>query len=126
MTRRVAKTGNTTAHAVAGVSAHFAANKRYDYKSVYYPPQNSSGPGGPVPSKPAATFPEGKGVFEKGGLSNNAYATADLGLRVEQSLGKHYVAFLEPVYRQSLGGGLGPRTSRLSTFSIQAGVMASL
>jgi hypothetical protein len=123
VTRRVAKMGNTTAHAIAGVSAHFAANKRYDYKSVYLPPPI---PVGPDPSKPATTFPEGKGVFEKGGLSNNAYATADLGLRVEQSLGKHYVAFVEPVYRQSLGGGLGPRASRLNTFSFQAGVMASL
>lgn len=123
VTRRVAKLGNTTAHAVAGVTAHFAANKQYDYKTVYYAPPI---PVGPDPNKPAKAFPDGKGVFEKGGLSNNAYATADLGLRVEQSLGKHYVAFVEPVYRQSLGGGLGPRTSRLSTFSFQAGVMASL
>ena len=122
-TRRIAKLGKTTAHAVAGVTAHFAANKRYAYKSVYYPPPI---PVGPDPTKPVATFPEGKGVFEKGGLANNAYATADLGLRVEQAMGKHYVAFVEPVYRQSLGGGLGPRASRLSTFSFQAGVMASL
>jgi len=122
-TRQIAKVGKTTAHAVAGLTAHFAANKRYGYKTVHYPPPM---PLGPDPGSSIAAFPDGKGVFENGGLTHNAYATADLGLRVEQPLGKRYIAFVEPIYRQSLGGGVGPKASRLSTFSFQAGVMASL
>lgn len=119
-TRRIAKVGKTTAHAVAGVTANYSTTKRYGYKTVHFPPITSSDP---ITIEP---LPEGKGVFENGGLTHNAYATADLGLRVEQPLGKRYIAFVEPIYRQSLGGGLGPKASRLSTFSFQAGVMASL
>jgi hypothetical protein len=64
--------------------------------------------------------------MEGGGLAHNAYATADLGLRLEHNLGKRFTAFIEPVYRQNLGGGFGPRSAQISTFSVQAGVMASL
>jgi hypothetical protein len=125
-TRRIGKMGKTTAHAVAGLTANFAANKRYGYKTVHYPPPVPvPTPGGPV--SPNSVIPEGKGIFEKGGLVQNAYATADLGLRVERPLGSsRYTAFVEPMYRQSLGGGLGPHAARISTFSLQAGVMASL
>jgi hypothetical protein len=124
-TRRMAKVKNTTAMAVGGVSSHFASNKRYGYNTVHYPPPGQLPD--PAPGVPAIpTFPEAKGIFENGGLSYNAYATADLGLRVEQALGKRYIAFVEPIYRQSLGGGIGPKASHLSTFSVQAGVMASL
>lgn len=120
-TRRIAKLGKTQAHAVAGVTANFAASKNYGYNTVHLPPKSNSDPAAPV-----TPLPNGKGVLENGGLSHNAYATADLGLRVEHGLGKRYVAFVEPVFRRSLGGGLGPRSARLSTFSLQAGVMATL
>lgn len=123
VTRRIAKMGKTSAHAVAGVTGHFAASKRYGYQTLHYPPPI---PVGNPTTPPSAEFPVGNGVLEKGGLSNNAYATADLGLRVEQKIGKRYVAFIEPAFRQSLGGSFGPRASKLSTFSLQAGVMASL
>ena len=125
VTRRIAKMGKTSAHAVAGVTANFATSKRYGYSTVHYPPPIPIP--NPNPNTPSiVSFPAGNGVLENGGLANNAYATADLGLRVEQSLGKRYVAFIEPIYKKSLGGGLGPTASRLNTFSIQAGVMASL
>ncbi|MDO8365928.1 MAG: hypothetical protein Q7T20_03960 [Saprospiraceae bacterium] len=124
-TRRIAKVRKTTAHAVAGMTANFATTKTYAYQTAHYPP--------PVPQPnpdPSATntaeLPNGKGVFENGGLTHNAFATADLGLRLEQPIGKRYTAFVEPIYRQSMGGGLGPNSTRLSTFSIQAGLLASL
>lgn len=122
VTRRVAKVGKTSAHAVAALTANFATSKNYAYNTVHFDPPNPQNPVEPT----LAELPEGKGVFENGGLAHNAYATADLGLRVEQPIGKRYVAFVEPVYRHSLGGGLGPRASRLNTFSLQAGVLASL
>lgn len=124
-TRRIAKLKNTSAYAVAGVTAHFATNKRYGYETVHYPPPIPMPNPDPNPSN-IASLPNAKGVLESGSLNYNAYSTADLGLRVEHPLGKRYVAFVEPVYRRSLGGGLGPTASKLSTFSLQAGVMASL
>lgn len=124
-TRKLAKIGSTTAHAVAGVSTHFAAAKRYEYETVHFPPPIPLPNPNPVNPNLAA-FPEGNGVLEKGGLTQNVYASADLGLRVEHPIGKRYMAFVEPLYRQSLTGGFGPNSARISTFSIQAGVMASL
>lgn len=124
-TRRLAKIGTTSAHAVAGVTTHFAATKRYDYETVHFPPPIPQP--NPNPSNPnLASFPEGKGVLENGGLTQNVYASADLGLRLEQPIGKRYIAFVEPLFRQSLSGGFGPNSARINTFSVQAGVMASL
>lgn len=119
-TRRLAKTGKTSAHALAGVTAGFASSKNYEYHTKQLPGIGSSNQ---LNTKP---LPNAKGVLENGGLAQNAYLTADVGLRVEQGIGKRYVAFVEPVYRQTLAGGLGPNTARLNTFSIQAGIMASL
>lgn len=124
-TRCIAKLGSTTAHAVAGVTTHFAASKRYEYETVHFPPPIPQPNPNPVPPNMAA-FPEGNGVLENGGLTQNVYASADLGLRLEQPIGKRYIAFVEPLYRQSLTGSLGPNSARINTFSIQAGVMASL
>jgi hypothetical protein len=59
-------------------------------------------------------------------MTHNAFVTADIGLRLEQSFGNRYSAFIEPIYRHSLGGGLGPVASRLNTVSVQAGVLATL
>ena len=120
-TRRIAKLGKSTAHVVAGATANFATSKSYAYQTTHFPPKSGSDPAGPV-----SPLPNAKGVLENGGLHYNAYATADLGLRMEHPIGKRYIAFVEPIYRQSLGGGLGPNPARLSTFSLQAGVMASL
>jgi len=125
-TRRMVKVGKTSAHAVAGVTANFATSKNYASKTVHYPP--------PIPQpnpnpnqNPSSALPNGKGLLENGGLPHNAYASADLGLRVEHVLGKRYTAFVEPIFRQSIGGGgLGPNSGRLNTFSLNAGVMASL
>ncbi len=124
-TRRIAKVGNTSAHALAGVSANFATNKRYGFQTVHYPPPT------PLPNPdpnalPAHAAPNGKGLFENGGINHNVYATADLGIRVEQPFGKRYVAFVEPIYHHAFAGNLGPGNARINTFSLQAGVLASL
>jgi len=125
-TRRIAKSGMTSVHAVAGITASFATSKNYAYQTVHYPPPIPVPNPNPNPT-PTNALPNGKGVLENGGLAHNAYASADLGLRVEHVLGKRYTAFIEPIFRQSLGGGgLGPNSGRLNTFSLNAGVMASL
>ncbi|MFN0176213.1 MAG: hypothetical protein ACKVU0_16325 [Saprospiraceae bacterium] len=125
-TRRIVKVGKTSAHAVAGITANFATSKNYASNTVHYPPANPQPNPNPTPA-PSTTLAYGKGLLENGGLPHNAYATADLGVRVEQVLGKRYTAFVEPIFRQSIGGGgLGPNSGRLNTFSLNAGVMASL
>lgn len=125
VTRRLAKVGNTSAHAVAGISTHVATSKGYRYKTVLYEPPTPV-PGPPLNPPSVADFPTGKGLLENGGTSQNIYASADIGLRVEQSLGKRYTAFVEPVYRKSFAGGLGPHDASINTFAIQAGVMTRL
>ncbi|HAD12596.1 MAG TPA: hypothetical protein DCF33_09175 [Saprospirales bacterium] len=124
VTRRVFKAGKTSGHVVAGVSGHFAANKQYQYNSYLLPPVQPVGPNNiPLQAVPA---PPAKGILENGGMTHNAFATTDIGIRVERSVGNRYSAFIEPIYRHSLGGGLGPVASRLNTVSIQAGVLATL
>lgn len=124
-TRRVFKAGKTSGHLVAGLSGHFAASKNYQYQTVHYPPPQPVPNPNPVLPGPAPA-PSGKGILENGGMTHNAYATADLGFRLEHSLGSRYSAFIEPIYRKSLGGGLGPVASRLNTTSVQAGILATL
>lgn len=124
-TRRVFKAGKTSGHVVAAVTGHFAASKSYQYNTVHYPPPVPIPNPNPV-SNPPVPAPPAKGILENGGMTYNAYATADIGFRLERAMGNRYSAFIEPVYRQSLGGGLGPVASRLNTVSIQAGVLATL
>lgn len=128
VTRRLAKAGSISAHAVAGISTHVATSKGYRYKTVLYEPPQPGGPqtGNPPNPPSVADFPHAKGLFENGGTSQNIYASADIGLRIEQSLGNRYTAFVEPVYRKSFAGGLGPHDASINTFAIQAGVMTRL
>ncbi len=124
-TRQIAKFGKSSAHAVAGITTHLAASKNYAHKTVHFPPPIPSPNQNPTPNQ-SEPFPDGKGLLEQGGLTQNVYASADIGLRLEHLIGKRYVAFVEPSYRQTLAGGLGPQTSKINTFSLQAGVMAHL
>ncbi len=125
VTRRVARFGKTSAHAVAGMTANVAIEKAYRYKKTFYPGSQ------PPQGTPGATQPalrqDAQGVFEGGQFTDNAYVTADLGLRVEHAVGKRLVAFVEPSYQFNVSGqGIGPKPARISTVGFHAGVMASL
>lgn len=123
--RRIAQFGQTTAHATAGVTTHIAVDKSYQYGSVYYPGQ---APGGNLqPGQQPKLRQTGRGALESGSLRGNVYASADLGVRVEQPIGRHIVAFVEPSYRMALGKkGIGPNPAKINTLSVQAGVLATL
>ncbi|MBX2893575.1 MAG: hypothetical protein KF734_21855 [Saprospiraceae bacterium] len=126
VTRRVAKLGQATAHAVGGITTNFAVTKNFDYGSVFYPAPSSSSDPNP-PTQAPKLRKDGKGVFEGGGLRENVYASADVGLRVEHPIGQRFAAFVEPAYRMALGSkGIGPNPARLNTFAVQAGVLATL
>ena len=127
VTRQFARMGKTTAHAVAGITANIATEKQFAYKTVYYPPVGQQGPDlNPTPDNTRISTTNSTGLLEGGSLRTNAYATADLGLRVERPIGKRYTAFIEPVYRHAMGGGVGPNREYVNTVSIQAGVMGAL
>jgi len=125
VTRKFANIGRTSAHAVAGVSTHIATSKVYRYETLHLPPPTPQPSPNPIPP-PNAIFPEAKGILQDGGVNRNVFASADFGVRLEHLIGKRYVAFVEPAYRQSLAEGFGPGASRINSFTLQAGVMAHL
>lgn len=128
VTRRIARFGNTTAHATAGLTANFTTQKTYDYGTVYYAPDALPPNFLPDPSQSPQLRQSGRGILEKGKLNDNFYASLDAGIRIEHPIaGKRYTAFIEPAYRQSISGkGIGPKREPINTFSIQAGVVAFL
>ncbi|MBV6440751.1 MAG: PorT family protein [Haliscomenobacteraceae bacterium CHB4] len=125
VTRRVAQFGQTTLHATAGVTTNVALDKSYQYQSVFYPAPSASG--NPDPAQQPKLRKNGKGVLESGSFGGNVYASADVGVRVEQPIGRHIAAFAEPSYRLAMGKkGIGPNPAKVNTFSLQAGVLATL
>ena len=127
-TRRLVRFGKTSVHAVAGITANIAAVKHFAYKTEILPPLSQSGPSpqGPDPKKHPAPIHNIDGVLEGGSLTSNAYATADLGIRIEHPVGKRLVAFVEPAFSTALGNGYGPKRERVNAVSWQAGVFAAL
>ncbi|MEO6759616.1 MAG: hypothetical protein ABIO24_09195, partial [Saprospiraceae bacterium] len=124
VTRRVARFGKTSVHAEAGMTASVAIDKTYRYKKTYYPGTQPSGQ--PTLTKPTLRQ-DGQGVLEGGQFADNGYVTADLGFRIEHSVGKRLVAFVEPTYQFNVSGqGIGPKPAKINTIGIHAGVMASL
>lgn len=126
VTRRVGQLGRTAVYAAAGVTANVATHKTYRYKTIRYPGSAPSSQGNALAAEPQLRE-NGRGVLEKGRLADNAFVTADLGLRLERPIGGRWTAFVEPAFHQSLSAkGLGPNPAKINTFSVQAGVMASL
>lgn len=126
VSRRIARLGKTTAHAVAGMTAHFAAEKNYDYHTIFYPdPLPATQPG--ANQKPKLRD-SGRGLLEGGQLNDNFYASIDAGVRIEHPIaGGRYKAFIEPTYRQNISNkGIGPKREPINSFVVQAGVMAFL
>jgi hypothetical protein len=126
VTRRVARFGQMTAHATAGLTTNIALDKSYQYGSTFYPGQAPPSPN-PVANQQPTLRKNGKGLLEKGSLNGNVYASADVGLRLEHPVGRHFAAFVEPTYRHALGkNGVGPQPTKINTFSVQAGVLTTL
>ncbi|HOY05989.1 MAG TPA: hypothetical protein PLO67_11350 [Saprospiraceae bacterium] len=128
VTRRFAQMGRTSVHAVAGVTANVSVQKSYQYRTVSYGTGPSSQPNQVQPHLQPQLTRKGTGLLEQNGkLAGNFYATADTGIRIQQPIGKRFAAFVEPVYHQSLGNsGIGPKSNKINTFSVNAGVVASL
>lgn len=128
VTRRIARLGKTSLHAVAGLTANITAEKTYDYGTVYFAPDMLPPNFLPDPNQSPKLRQSGRGILENGRLAGNVAATIDAGLRLERPIaGSRFTAFIEPAFRQNFAGkGLGPRREPINTLSIQAGVMAYL
>ncbi len=120
VTRQITKVGKTSLHAVAGVAAHFATNKSYNFEEVEVPTSPST-----QGNKPP--LPDGKGLLEGSTLYGNSYATANAGLRIEHRVGRRTTAYVEPQVRRFMGGrGVGPNRGKTNTIGVQAGVLAMI
>ncbi len=70
---------------------------------------------------------ERRGLFEGGSLMENGFITADAAVRLERPIGRRLSLFVEPVFQHTVvPKGIGLRHDRLSTFSLQTGVTATL
>jgi len=122
--RRVARIGKSTVHALAGFTANVAVEKSYRNKTVYYPGQTPDP--NPVAAAPAFNR-DANGWLEHGALSDNHYISADAGLRIEAPMTKRTMIFVESVYQHALGGnGFVNPPARINTVGVYAGVVAGL
>ncbi|MBK8192693.1 MAG: hypothetical protein IPK76_05680 [Lewinellaceae bacterium] len=125
-TRRVAQIGQATALVTAGATMNVAMDKSYHYRSTYYPGQAPPDPNF-APGQQPKSRQKARGVLEGGAVNTNFYATADLGVRIEHPINRHFAAYIEPAYRHAIGQkGIGPTPAKINTFSVQAGVLATL
>lgn len=121
VTRQIVRVGRTSVHAVAGLTAHFAANKSYEFKDEELV-SNPSSLGNDQP-----TLPQSNGIFENGTLYGNSYLTTDASVRVEHRLNRRMAAYVEPQYRRHTNGrGVGPNQSKNNAIGVQAGVIAMI
>jgi len=128
VTRRIAKMGRTSAHAVAGATLQVAMNKNFDYDATFFPPGSLPPNLLPDPNQAPQLRKAGKGLLENGSLADNLLVSLDAGLRIEHQIGKgRLTAFVEPAYRKAIAGkGYGPGQEPVNSFSIQAGVLTYL
>lgn len=125
-TRRIARTGRLSAHAVAGLTANVAAEKAYQNKTVFYPGFQPQPGTDPLP-KPTALAQTGDGILEGGSLAGNNYVSATAGLRLEHPISKRHTVFVEGTYNSTITRrGIGPKPAQINTLALSAGVMAGI
>lgn len=68
-----------------------------------------------------------KGILEGGGLKENSYLTANIGLGIERKFTYRWSLFLQPVYRRHfLIDGIGPNEDRIHSGSIRFGAKVKI
>lgn len=68
-----------------------------------------------------------KGILEGGGLKENSYLTANIGLGIERKFTYRWSLFLQPVYRHHfLIDGIGPNEDRIHSGSIRFGAKVKI
>ncbi len=68
-----------------------------------------------------------EGLTEGGGLPENTFLTAQLGLGVERFVTQRWSIFFEPIYQQQFSGmGIGPNENSFRTVSLRLGAKATM
>jgi len=68
-----------------------------------------------------------EGLTEGGGLPENVFLTAQLGLGLERFVTQRWSIFFEPVYQQQFSGmGIGPNENSFRTVSLRLGAKATM
>lgn len=124
VTRRMARLGKTSVHAVAGVTGNAVMRHDNHNRNVFYPGLQAQQGNNPTDLPGSRTIENG--LAEQGSWSQNTFASLEAGLRVERPLNTQYTAFVEPVYRRTVGGKGFVPTNGIRTVGVQAGVMAFL
>jgi hypothetical protein len=121
--RKMARVGKSTFYAKAGVTAHAVTQASYRYQTIQLPPTTPN-PGGP--DNPNFLPTQGKGIFEGGSISNNAWVTADAGIRIERPINRQMSIFIEPMYSSVIAGKTGPKNDKIAGLALNAGVTSRL
>lgn len=126
VTAKIARLGHTSISARGGFSANAIVQKNNVRQKIETPQ-----PAIPNTEGPLALYRKNKeeqnGLFEGGSLSENGFVTADAGLRLERPVGGRMSVFFEPMVQYSIKNqGIGLRKDKLSTFSWQVGMTATL
>lgn len=123
--------GRWRAYTLAGVSGHFITSSVYqfDYKLTpnfsLLPPPSPPGEESTPSLKQEKDFP--KGLLNGGGLSDNFYLTANIGLGLERYVSPHISVFLQPNYQHFLmDRGIGTNKDKIYTFSLHFGTRIGL
>ena len=106
----IKKSTNWRPFITAGVTANLAMFADYNFKNGVESP-----------------FDNGleAGFFEGGRLSDNVYATADIGLGLERQLDKNLHLFIQPTVKIALDD-VGAHHDRINTFSLVMGARTAL
>ncbi len=115
--------GRWTVFAVFGGSIDLVMQARYDrVRRVLGNPLASFRVTAPLTKDPG-------GLLESGMWSKNHYFTADIGMGIEYKASNRWSLFVQPTYQQqfiSPSSGIGPNKDRINTFSLLAGIKATL
>jgi len=106
----IKKSTNWRPFVTAGVTANVAMFADYQYNDGIETPFDAS---------------REAGFFEGGRLSDNVYATADIGLGLERQLDKNLHLFIQPTVKIALDD-VGVHRDRINTFSLVMGARTTL
>ena len=125
-TAKIARAKHISVSARAGISANAIVQKNNVRRTV--PVTRPAVPGSEgILALQRSNKIEQRGLFEGGSLKENGFFTADAGLRFERPVGGRMSLYFEPVVQHSIkNGGIGLRKDRLTTFSWQVGLTATL
>jgi Outer membrane protein beta-barrel domain len=125
-TVKIGRIRHTTISARAGMTANIVMQKNSIRKT--FPTSNANFLDTPAAQPLARKISEEhQGFFEGGHIYNNSFVTADLAIRFERPIGGKLSVFVQPTLQKIINpSGLGVRSDKLTTVSLQLGLTTTL